>query len=235
MAALGRMRKRPRRNRKSEAVRGFHRETFLSPRHFVLPLFIHDGDGKIKIESMPGCYRLSLQDMMEEVQGAVEDGIVAVEVFPAIDDSLKTADGAESFNQRDLCQGQYDIKSTLGTFDRSGDVALDPYSSDGHDGIVKDGAILNDETVRVLCKQTLCARALVDIIAPSDMMDGRIGAIGIRWTKMGLSMSRCFRMLQSMHKVLLHFGRLLILPKFGDKKTYQMDWQTHAKRCEKPP
>jgi len=227
MAALARMRKRPRRNRKNEAVRGFHRETFLSPGHFVLPLFIHDGEGKIEIKSMPGCHRLSLQDMMEEVQGAVEDGIVAVEVFPAIDDSLKTADGAESFNPKGLVPRAIRmLKARWTDLIVVSDVALDPYSSDGHDGIVKDGAILNDETVRVLCKQALChARALVDIIAPSDMMDGRIGAIRDTLDENGF---KHVSLLSYTAKYASGFyspfrEALDSTPKFGDKKTYQMD------------
>ena len=193
----------------------------------MLPLFIHDGEGKIEIKSMPGCHRLSLQDMMEEVQGAVEDGIVAVEVFPAIDDSLKTADGAESFNPEGLVPRAIRmLKARWTDLIVVSDVALDPYSSDGHDGIVKDGAILNDETVRVLCKQALChARALVDIIAPSDMMDGRIGAIRDTLDENGF---KHVSLLSYTAKYASGFyspfrEALDSTPKFGDKKTYQMD------------
>jgi porphobilinogen synthase len=172
---------RPRRNRKSAPVRAFHSETHLAPRHFVLPLFIHAGEGNVAVASMPGCFRLSLAGLVEEVAGAVEDGIGMVEVFPAVDDALKTAGAEESYNDAGLVPRAVRLlKEKWPRLVVVTDVALDPYNSLGHDGLVReaDGVILNDESIEVLCKQALChARAGADIIAPSDMMDGRIGAL----------------------------------------------------------
>ncbi len=174
------MRSRPRRNRKHTAIRAFHRETHLSPAHFIYPLFIHEGDDDQPIDSMPGCHRLSPSGLLREVEGAREDGINAVVLFPRVDDALKSPTGDESFNPDGLIPRTIrDLKSRFPELIVTTDVALDPYSSDGHDGIVSDdGRILNDETVAVLCRQAVAqADAGADIIAPSDMMDGRVGAI----------------------------------------------------------
>jgi porphobilinogen synthase len=172
---------RPRRNRKSAAVRAALRETHLAPAHLVLPLFIHAGEDDIPVASMPGCARLSLAGLLKEVEGAVADGIGMVEVFPAVQDSLKTADASEAFNPDGLVPTAVRmLKERWPELVVITDVALDPYSAHGHDGLVResDGEILNDATVAVLCKQALChAEAGVDIVAPSDMMDGRVEAI----------------------------------------------------------
>jgi porphobilinogen synthase len=144
-----------------------------------LPLFIHEGEEEIPIKSMPGCFRLSLAGMMKEVEGAIADGIEMIEVFPATDASVKTAEAEEAFNPQGLVPRAIRmLKEKWPTLVVVTDVALDPYNSDGHDGLVckKTGRILNDESVAVLCKQAIChAEAGADIIAPSDMMDGRIG------------------------------------------------------------
>jgi porphobilinogen synthase len=176
---------RPRRNRKSAAVRSFHRETWLSPAHFIYPLFVHDRDGvgDVPIASMPGCSRLSADGLMREVDAARADGIASVVLFPAVDDARKNSTGDEAWNPegliptlvRRLKQAHPDLVVVT-------DVALDPYNSDGHDGVVDASGptprILNDRTVEILCRQAVCqAEAGADVVSPSDMMDGRIGAI----------------------------------------------------------
>jgi len=171
---------RPRRNRKSPIIREAHRENFLTAAHFVLPLFVHAGEEDIPVQSLPGRSRLSLSGMMKEVEAAIADGVHMIEVFPAVDDSLKTEDAAESYNPNGLVQVAVRmLKEKWPRLVVVTDVALDPYSADGHDGLVDDrGVILNDETVEILCQQAVShAMAGADIIAPSDMMDGRVAAI----------------------------------------------------------
>ncbi len=222
------MLRRPRRNRKSEWVRAVHRETTLSPRHFIYPLFIHGGDEDIPIRSMPGCQRLSRNGLLHEVEGALEDGVGAVVLFPAIPEELKSSLGEESYNPSGLIpQSIRDLKERWPELTVVTDVALDPYSSDGHDGIVStDGRILNDETVEVLVKQALSqAEAGADIISPSDMMDGRIGAIRDGLDSAGFSDVSILA--YTVKYASAFYGpfrdALDSAPKFGDKKTYQMD------------
>ena len=171
---------RPRRNRRSEAIRLVAKETWLTPQHFVLPLFIHGGEGCVDISSMPGCRRLDEKGLFEEVEGAVADGIRGVVLFPAEEEKVKTPGGEECFNADGLVQRRVRaLKARWPELLVVTDVALDPYNSDGHDGIVdkKTGHVLNDETVAVLCKQALShARAGADMISPSDMM----GALSAR-------------------------------------------------------
>jgi len=174
------LRKRPRRNRISPSIRAFHTETWLSPQHFVYPLFIHEKLKPANISSMPGCRRHSMSSLLEEVEGAVSEGINAVVLFPKVPDRLKTPMAEEAYNPEGLIpRAIRALKKRFPSLVVCTDVALDPYSSDGHDGVVSEtGVILNDVTVEILCKQALCqARAGADIIAPSDMMDGRIGAL----------------------------------------------------------
>ena len=223
------LKSRPRRNRVNDVIRKFHTETWLSAQHFVLPLFIHDSEEIVPIKSMPGCYRLSLKGMMEEVRGAVEDGISSIELFPAIDEALKTSDGKECYNPDGLVPRAIKmLKNEFSDLVVVTDVALDPYSSDGHDGIVdkRSGRILNDESVEILCKQALChARAGADIIAPSDMMDGRVGAIRSALDRENfkdvLILSYTAKYASSFYGPFRE--ALDSAPKFGDKKTYQMD------------
>jgi len=174
------MLERPRRNRKSPIIREAVRENFLSPAHFVFPLFIHAGEEDIDVVSLPGLKRLSLAGMMVEAEGAIADGIHMIEVFPAVADELKTEKGEESYNPEGLVQRAIRmLKDRWPNLVTVTDVALDPYNIDGHDGVVDDnGVIVNDETVDQLCKQAVShAAAGADIVAPSDMMDGRIGAM----------------------------------------------------------
>ncbi len=218
---------RPRRNRKNEALRGFARETHLGPEHLVLPLFLHDGSGNQPIGSMPGCSRLSLDGVLREVEGALKDGVTGFDLFPAIAEAQKTPDGREAYNAMGLVPTA--IRAIKKEFPNAlviTDVALDPYNSDGHDGLVKNGKILNDETVEILVMQALChAEAGADVISPSDMMDGRIGAIRSGLDAHGFTdvslLSYCVKYASSFYNPFR--DALDSAPKFGDKKTYQMD------------
>jgi len=171
---------RPRRNRKSAAVRGLVCETRLSPENFIYPLFLSGTAEDEDIASMPGCKRWSTEGLLEEIGRAADVGVKAVVLFPRIAGALKTRDAAEAFNPEGLIpQTIRAIKAAHPEVAVITDVALDPYNSDGHDGLVADdGRILNDETVAVLQRQALChAAAGADIVSPSDMMDGRVEAI----------------------------------------------------------
>jgi porphobilinogen synthase len=218
---------RPRRNRKSAAIRALHSETWLAPQHFILPLFVHGGAGRQPIASMPGCDRLDEAALLDEVAAAWREGIRAVVLFPKIDDHLKTPDGREACNPDGLVpQLVRRLKDRWPELVVVTDVALDPYSSDGHDGIVRDGRILNDETVAVLCQQALVqARAGADIVAPSDMMDGRVGAL--RKALDGEGFTDVSILSYTAKYASAFYGpfrdALDSAPKFGDKKTYQMD------------
>jgi len=170
---------RPRRNRLNEVIRQYHRETYVGPQHLVLPLFIWEGPKKA-IGSMPGCYRHNMETLVKEVAESVAVGIKSFVLFPKVKDELKDPTARQCFNPTDIVPRAIRLlKKQFPDIVIYSDVALDPYSSDGHDGIVStEGEILNDETVAVLVKQALChAEAGVDIISPSDMQDGRIGAI----------------------------------------------------------
>jgi porphobilinogen synthase len=193
----------------------------------VYPLFIHDGEGQTPIKSMPGCSRLDLAGLMEEVAGARAEGVNAVVLFPAVAEALKSPLGEESYNDAGLIpKAVRMLKAQWPDLIVMTDVALDPYSSDGHDGIVKDGKIVNDETVEVLCKQAVCqARAGADVISPSDMMDGRVGAIRDALDEAGFEdvsiLSYCAKYASGFYGPFRE--ALDSAPRFGDKKTYQMD------------
>jgi porphobilinogen synthase len=221
------MRQRPRRNRKHQAIRAFSRETTLGPEHFIYPLFVREKAGKDPIPSMPGCQRLGLDELKRECEGALEDGVTSVVLFPAIDEALKTADGRGAHDPDGLIpRCLRALKTTFPELVLCTDVALDPYSSDGHDGIVRDGRIVNDETVEVLAKQAVCqAEAGADIIAPSDMMDGRVGAIRDALDNRGLHEVSILSYTAKYASAFYGPFRdaLESAPRFGDKKTYQMD------------
>jgi porphobilinogen synthase len=218
---------RPRRNRKSPGLRALTRETVLCPGDFVLPLFLHDLEVDEVIPSMPGCKRWSLDGMVNEAGEALSVGVTAVVLFPAIDHSLKTKRGEECFNREGLVQRAIRaLKSAYPELVVMTDVALDPYSIDGHDGILEEGEILNDETVEILCKQAVSqAEAGADIIAPSDMMDGRIGALRGALDLAGYQkVSICSYTAKYASAYYGPFrGALGSAPKSGDKKSYQMD------------
>ncbi len=219
---------RPRRNRKSPSIRNLVRETSLLPGDLVYPLFIHDKNGDEEIESMPGCKRWSIPGLVEEVRQSHSLGVGAVMIFPAIEDGLKSPFAEECYNPRGLVpRAIAAIKKEVPDVAVITDIALDPYSSDGHDGVVSpSGEILNDVTVEVLCKQALCHGAAgVDIVAPSDMMDGRVGAIREILDEEGHTnvsiMSYTAKYASSFYGPFR--GALDSAPRGGDKMTYQMD------------
>jgi porphobilinogen synthase len=171
---------RPRRLRATPALRALVREHQLSAADFIYPLFVHEGASNEPIGAMPGAQRWSLEGLVDEVGRAWELGIRCVVLFPKVADGLKTEDGAECFNDHGLIpRAIRRLKQVHPGMAIMTDVALDPYSCDGHDGIVDaNGVVLNDETVAMLCRQAVAqARAGADLIGPSDMMDGRVGAI----------------------------------------------------------
>ena len=171
---------RMRRNRSSDWLRRMVQENHLTADDLIWPIFVIEGSGKREpISSMPGVDRLSIDLLSEEVFRAQELGIPAVAIFPYTPDGLKTPDGSEAFNPDNLvCRAVREIKKNVINMGILCDVALDPYNSDGHDGLFKNDEILNDETVEILCQQSVVqANAGCDVIAPSDMMDGRINAI----------------------------------------------------------
>lgn len=223
---------RPRRNRKSPAIRALIRETTLQASDFIYPLFVHDKLIDEPIDSMPGCTRWSIEGLLKEAGEAHALGIQAVVIFPAIPDQLKTEDAAECANDFGLVPRAIKaLKNAYPELCVITDVALDPYNSDGHDGLVRKNEqgeleILNDETVTILCQQALShARAGADIISPSDMMDGRVEAIR---SALDLEGYENVSILAYTAKYASAFygpfrGALESAPKAGDKKTYQMD------------
>jgi porphobilinogen synthase len=223
---------RPRRNRRSHAIRSMVRETSLAPADFILPMFIHEDEVDTPIESMPGVTRWSLTSMVREAGEAHALGIPAVVLFPKIEDSLKSPLADECFNDGGLVpRAIRALKAAHPTLCVITDVALDPYNSDGHDGLVQRTAsgelvILNDETIDVLCQQAVChARAGADIVAPSDMMDGRVAGIRSALDDEGFTdvaiLSYTAKYASALYGPFR--GALDSAPKEGDKKTYQMD------------
>ncbi len=219
---------RPRRNRKSPSIRALVRETELTAAHLILPLFIQEGDKDEAISSMPGCQRWCLDSLVKEAAAAHALGVPAVVLFPRIADDLKTPGAEECSNLEGLVpRAIRALKAAHPTLTVITDVALDPYNSDGHDGLVsEDGRILNDETIKVLCEQALChARAGADVISPSDMMDGRVAALRDALDAEGFNdvsiLSYTAKYASAYYGPFR--GALDSAPKFGDKKTYQMD------------
>lgn len=223
------LQRRNRITRKSEAIRSMVRETILTPDDFIVPLFIDEGENvKTEIASMPGYYRNSLDVTVNEVKELWSMGLKAVLLFVKSNDELKDNTGKEAWNKDGLMQRSIKaIKDAVPEMYVMTDVALDPYSSYGHDGIVKDGQIINDETVEALVKMSIShAEAGADMVAPSDMMDGRIGAI-----RKGLEENNFINtgiMSYSAKYASCFYGpfrdALDSAPGFGDKKTYQMDY-----------
>ena len=171
---------RPRRNRKAEWARRLVRENVLTTDDLIWPLFVVDGHNKrAGVASMPGVERLSVDQAVRDAERAVKLNIPCVALFPYTEPSLRDEHGSEATNPENLvCKSVRAIKKEFPGIGVLCDVALDPFTSHGHDGLIDDGRILNDETVAVLVRQALVqAEAGCDIIAPSDMMDGRVGAI----------------------------------------------------------
>lgn len=219
---------RPRRNRKSEVIRSMVRETHLSPDHLIYPLFILQDDSKIEpIDSMPGQSRLGLSPLLKEIETSISMGIHSFVLFPAVDDRLKDPIASYSYAEENFyLESIRKIKEQFPDVILMSDVAMDPYSSDGHDGLVQDGKILNDETLPILDRMAVAqAQAGIDIIGPSDMMDGRIGSIrealdGAGYQETSI-MSYCAKYASAFYGPFR--DALDSAPKSGDKKTYQMD------------
>jgi porphobilinogen synthase len=169
---------RPRRNRKSDWTRRLLRENVLTVDDLIWPLFVAD-DTRTAIASMPGVERLSIEEAVRAAERAAKLKIPCLALFPYTDPALRDHDGTEALNPENLvCRAVRAIKKAVPEIGILCDVALDPYTSHGHDGLLRDGVIANDETVAMLVRQALVeAEAGADIIAPSDMMDGRVGAI----------------------------------------------------------
>lgn len=223
---------RPRRNRRTPAIRSLVRETALTPADFIQPLFLHEGDGDVAIDSMPGCRRWSLEGLVREAGEVHALGVPAVVLFPAIAESLKTSGAEEAWNPEGLVpRAVRALKQAHPGLCVITDVALDPYNADGHDGLVDRGAdgsltVLNDETVERLCRQSLChAGAGADIVSPSDMMDGRVAMI--RHALDAEAFEDVGILSYSAKYASAYYGpfrgALDSAPKEGDKKTYQMD------------
>jgi porphobilinogen synthase len=215
--------------RSTPSIRSMVAETHLTPNDFIVPLFIDEGENiKTEIQSMPNYYRMSLDNTVKEVKELWSMGLRSVLLFIKCKDELKDNTGKEAWNKNGLMQRSIKaIKDAVPEIYVMTDVALDPYSSYGHDGIVENGEIVNDPTVEALVKMSIShAQAGANMVAPSDMMDGRIGAIrkGLEengYTKTGI-------MAYSAKYASCFYGpfrdALDSAPGFGDKKTYQMDY-----------
>ncbi len=222
------MNQRPRRNRKSIGIREMVAETNLKVESLIYPLFIVDGKNmKIPINSMPNCFRWSLDLLIKEIEICGKLGIKNFVLFPAVEDSLKDKTATYSYSSANFyLKAINTIKNKFPEFTLMSDVAMDPYSSDGHDGLVIKGGIDNDQSLPILCKMALSqAEAGIDIIGPSDMMDGRIGAI--REVLDDNNFKNTSIMSYTAKYASAFYGpfrdALDSAPKYGDKKTYQMD------------
>ena len=222
------MYQRPRRNRKSPAIRNMVRETTLSVDNLIYPMFIVDGKGiKQEISSMPGNFRWSLDTLLPEIEECLKLGLNSFVLFPSIEEALKNSTASYSYDDANFyLKAIREIKKQFPEACLMSDVAMDPYSSDGHDGFVENGKILNDETLPILAKMSVAqAEAGIDIIGPSDMMDGRIAYIREALDEAGFDETSI--MSYSAKYASAYYGpfrdALDSAPKSGDKKTYQMD------------
>lgn len=220
--------RRPRRNRQSAAIRDMVQENHLSVNDLILPLFVVEGQNvKSEVTSMPGIYRYSPDLLLDEIGQCVDLGLRAFDLFPNIAEAKKDKMATESYNPDGLYLSTIRaIKNRFPEVALMTDVAMDPYSSDGHDGIVENGKILNDETLEVLGRMALAqAQAGADIVGPSDMMDGRVGYI--RQTLDVGGFTNVSIMSYAAKYASAFYGpfrdALDSAPKFGDKKTYQMN------------
>ncbi len=219
---------RPRRNRRSDALRRLVRETTLTTSDLIWPAFVVDGEGdRQPVPSMPDCERYSPDVLVDEARTAFELGIPAIALFPRLDDNLKDATATESSRADGLLQRAIRrLKLAVPDMIVITDVAMDPYSSDGHDGLVKDDQILNDETLPILAAMAVAqAEAGADIVAPSDMMDGRVAFIRDALDEAGHGdvgiLSYAVKYASALYGPFR--DALDSAPKMGDKKTYQMD------------
>jgi porphobilinogen synthase len=219
---------RLRRNRSLAGIREMVQENRLHVSDFIFPMFVEEGKNKkTPIASMPGIFRFSLDSLLEELKSVSDLGIKGICLFANYPESKKDSVGSESLKEDTLyLRALSEIKTKFPDLALMTDVALDPYSSDGHDGVVKNGKIVNDETVDILCQMALSqAKVGADIIGPSDMMDGRVGAIRNTLEHKGytdtLIMSYTAKYASGFYGPFR--DALESAPKFGDKKTYQMN------------
>ena len=219
---------RGRRLRQNQNIRNLVEETSISVNDLIMPIFLIEGKNKSeKIDSMPEIYRKTLDKQLEDIKSAAKLGINAIIIFPSIKEKLKDPYGKEALNKKGLVPKA--IKAIKKAFPKMliiTDVALDPYNSDGHDGILKDGEILNDKTVEILCRQAcIHAEFGADIVAPSDMMDGRVVKIREALDRKGFHntaiMSYAAKFASSLYGPFRE--ALNSEPKSGDKKSYQIN------------
>ena len=219
---------RPRRNRATNTIREMIKETVLRPENFIYPLFLVDGENiKIEVKSLPGNYRWSIDLLLPEINNCIDLGIKSFVLFPVIDEDHKNSTATYSYHENNFYLKAIKlIKEKFPEVCLMSDVAMDPYSSDGHDGLVRDGEILNDETLPILGKMAVAqAEAGIDIIGPSDMMDGRIAYIRQELDEEGFKnvgiMSYTAKYASAFYGPFR--DALDSAPKAGDKKSYQMD------------
>lgn len=219
---------RPRRNRKSQAIRSMVEETKLGAENLIYPIFLEDGKGiKTEIKSLPNNYRWSLDLLVPEIEQCLNLGINTFDLFPAVSEHLKDVTATYSYAEENFyLHAIRKLKETFPEIVIMSDVAMDPYSSDGHDGLVQNGKIMNDETLPILGKMAVAqAQAGVDIIGPSDMMDGRVGYIREALDENGFTdvsiMSYTAKYASAFYGPFR--DALNSAPKSGDKKTYQMN------------
>src|SRR6202008_2358748 len=219
---------RPRRNRKSQVIRDMVQENTVSVTDLIYPLFLIDGKNKkTEVKSMPGIFRFSEDLLLKEIEGCMKLGLKTFALFPNIEEKLKDKTATESWNKKGIyLKAVKEIKKKFPEATIMTDVAMDPYSSDGHDGIVKKGEILNDETLDILARMSVAqAEAGADIVGPSDMMDGRVGFIREALDVAGFE--NVSIMAYTAKYASAFYGpfrdALDSAPKFGDKKTYQMN------------
>jgi porphobilinogen synthase len=222
------MLQRPRRNRANAVIRSMVEETRLSVQDMLFPLFVMEGkQQKTEIKSMPGIYRFTNDLLLKEIEECVQLGIKSFALFPQVPESKKDSLATESHQAASLyLQSIHEISTRFPEISLLTDVAMDPYSSDGHDGVVRDGQILNDETLPILAKMAIAqAQAGSRLIGPSDMMDGRVGYLRESLDEAGFSnvgiMSYTAKYASAFYGPFR--DALESAPKFGDKKTYQMN------------
>ena len=226
------MNKRYRTLRKTEIIREMIAETTISPAQLILPLFVSEGTEKTEISSMPGIFRYGLENVYGEIENLLSLNLNTVLLFTKVEDSKKDNLCSEALNENGLmARAIFNIKKRFPEITVMTDIALDPFSPDGHDGLVKDGEILNDKTVEILAKMSvLHASKGADFVAPSDMMDGRISAIRVALEKNGFTKTGIMSYSAKYASCFYEPFRSALdsAPGFGDKKTYQMDYRNRV-------
>ena len=222
------MLRRPRRNRQSASIRGMVAETHLSVQHLVFPLFVLNGSNiRSEIHSLPGIYRFSPENLLREIEACMSLGLTNFILFPAVADDLKDQMATYSWSPENFyLKVARDITQRFPECCLISDVAMDPYSSDGHDGLVRDGEIVNDETLPILAKMSVAqAEAGFDMLGPSDMMDGRVGFIRKSLDEQGFTKTGILAYTAKYASAMYGPFRdaLDSAPKSGDKKSYQMN------------